>query len=243
MDFTNNEYWTQGYKNTVFQKTSKGDQIRQLIEKFVKKGNGSAVEIGCFPGRYLAVFGDLGYELHGVDLIPETSTLLKSWLEEQKYKVGDLEVKDFSLLNPSEKKYDVVSSFGFIEHFENYEEIIQTHCDLVEESGHLVITAPNYLGHTQNFLHRKLDLVNLNRHNVNSMIPENWANIARDNDFEILYAGYFGYFYFWAENDDQNAFQKLFIQMIRKTLPVSSRILPNNTKSFSPFCGLIAKRK
>jgi hypothetical protein len=44
------------------------DEIRKWIENHLQPSDsgGSLLEIGCFPGAYLAVFGDLGYERHHV---------------------------------------------------------------------------------------------------------------------------------------------------------------------------------
>ncbi len=54
----------------------------------------------------------------------------------------------------------------------------------------------------QNKLHQWLDLENLKRHNIKSMRPEIWSNYMVERGFEILFAGYFGFFTFWVEEKD-----------------------------------------
>ena len=38
------------------------ERVRDWLERHVPRGTGSAVELGCVPGNYLAVLGELGYE-------------------------------------------------------------------------------------------------------------------------------------------------------------------------------------
>jgi hypothetical protein len=116
--------------------------------------------------------------------------------------------------------------------------------DLTDRNGILEITTPNYRGWLQNILHRFLDKENLERHNIESMQPEIWANYVERLGFEILYQGYFGYFSFWVDYCDKRSPLKSWLtKILIKTLPITSRLLPSNVKAISPFRGLVARRK
>jgi hypothetical protein len=64
------EFWNQVY-DVEPQIAGRSDIIRAWIEAYVPNvagANKTCIEIGCYPGRYLSVFGELGYELFGIDL-------------------------------------------------------------------------------------------------------------------------------------------------------------------------------
>ena len=66
-------YWDKTNISFDFEKPSSTDYTRLIINKYIPKtDNGSVIEIGCYPGRYLSIFGDLGFTLHGIDLTART---------------------------------------------------------------------------------------------------------------------------------------------------------------------------
>jgi SAM-dependent methyltransferase len=65
------KYWDKYHEGFELQIAPEIHPIRQLIERyFPKTDNETCIEIGCYPGAFLAVFGELGYELYGIDLSP-----------------------------------------------------------------------------------------------------------------------------------------------------------------------------
>ena len=114
------------------------------------------IEIGSFPGPHLATFGDLGYQLNDVDFCVDNEKGLPDWLRKEGFKTGEFSVSDFFEFQPK-RQYDVACSFGFIEHFINYEEVIAKHASLVNDKGYLVITTPNFRGLIQNQLNKHFD--------------------------------------------------------------------------------------
>ena len=75
MNLVPQEYWDKGYETLELDIAPKDDTVRRWIELFFSnRGKGRCLEIGCFPGRYLAVFGELGYELNGIDLTPRVES-------------------------------------------------------------------------------------------------------------------------------------------------------------------------
>ena len=105
---TEQNYWvnTQGNVNLNLQDNN---PIKLWIENnFNFSEIKNCIEIGCFPGRYLTIFGNQGIEVNGLDFIPEVE-LLKSVFENSNYLVGDFIKADFTNYNPIEKYDGVVS--------------------------------------------------------------------------------------------------------------------------------------
>lgn len=240
MDFVEQTYWDNSYQNTQFATLPDRDPIKIWLKTFIPKGSGTCIEVGCFPGGILSCFGELGYELHGIDLTPRIEQELPAWLKSKGYSVGTFLQKDFTLFNPK-TEYDIVASFGFIEHFSDWQAILLKHASLVRKGGILVIETPNFRGAVQRLLHFLFDKKNYERHNIDSMKPHQWEKTTKNLGFEIVFSGYFGNFLFWADNDNQNWGQKLIINLIQSATKRILKKLPNSTY-YSPFCGLICRK-
>lgn len=240
------DYWNEMYVYTETVKIDAKDPFRLYLEQFVPSNQfGTAIEIGCFPGRFLTIFGELGYRLSGIDLNPKV-TQMKLALEKQGYIVDDIYCQDF-LSIVSSKKYDVVSSFGFIEHFTNLEEILLKHVSLLTDGGYLILETPNFKGKVQYLFHLLFDTPNLRRHVIKNMDPFYWKEILDRNGFkfEYLSCGYIGGMDFWTDSD-QPKFQNFFAKVAKRIWALIKFLLPVgkfNGKHISTGCILIAKKR
>lgn len=243
-DKTDKDYWDSTYarKEKKPYPIAKEHPVREWLEKYspVTVEN-SCIEVGCYPGRFLSIFGVLGYKLNGVDFT-ENLAFVPEWLKEEGYKVGDFWKKDF-FKEEINQTFDLVYSMGFIEHFIDIENTINRHIKLVGDEGLLIIEAPNFYGWFQNLLHRLLDKENLKVHHIPAMDVKVWAEVLQKNDFEILYAGYFGKYGFWVEHQERNFFQKTLLKVLTKTKGAFAKILPKDKRLYSPYCGIVARRK
>jgi len=180
----------------------------------------------------------MGYILNGIDMVEKIENDMKSWLSEEGYNIGLLEKNNFWDFETKEK-YDVVCSFGFLEHFIDWESVIIKKYLLLKNNGYLVIFVPNFTGIVQRLLHFFLDYKNYCRHNVKSMNPNKWIKCLDKQKYKIIYKGYFGRFDFWVDNQKRNIIQKYFLKTIEKMKNILSN-LPD-CKLYSPYCGLIIK--
>jgi SAM-dependent methyltransferase len=241
MDLVAQQYWDESYKNFEFYVAK--DDLTQWLNLQLQQQSlaGKTVfEVGCFPGRYLAWFGQQGAVVSGMDLAPQMS-LMDNWFQSAGFSKQLIQQGDvLEYLGNSADRYDIVCSFGFIEHFRNFEHIIQLHTGLVARGGRLVITTPNFRGRVQYLLHKYLDKENLDRHYTPSMQPEIWAGILRKNGYRIDWSGHFGHFDFWADKQKRNFLQKL-LAKVCTTLPRYLKWLPNS-RHYSPYCGIIATK-
>ncbi len=236
------QYWDSAYRLHQFALTSKSDTIRLWIENHFRPVTGkSCFEIGCFPGNYLSVFGELGYELNGIDVTPRVEKDMPEWLSGQHFKVGSISQADIFRFKSADK-YDVVCSFGFIEHFKNWKEVIKIQAGLVKKGGYIVIETPNFRGLLQHVLHYLLDHENLKRHYLPSMHPHKWEKILKPLGFEIIYCNYFEGFDYWFDKAPEEEWRKKLWEKLRYREARMRQWKPNNAL-YSPYCGLIAKLK
>lgn len=232
--------WDDAYSQYQYRDAADDDALVQWIRRWIPPRTGTCLEFGCFPGRYLTVFGKLGYELHGVDLTPRVEQDFAPWLSAQGYRVGQI-ARDDALLWEPNRRYDVVCSFGFIEHFDDWRAVLRRQARLVDRDGWLMITAPNFRGALQWLLHRALDARNLKRHRMGSMDVRAWAEEAEKLGFAVAEAAYIGRFEFWHADEERNGFQRLGLKLARRAERWLRR-LPAGHRLYSPYCGLVARR-
>jgi len=180
------EYWEREYQSYNLHIAKKKDIVRRWIESHiapVDSEHRTCLEIGCHPGRFLAVFGELGYELFGIDYATNVANL-PGWLKRRGYRVGTFWAEDFTRFAP-QRTFDVVASFGFIEHFTDWEDILERHAALVSDKGYLVLEAPNFTGTFQHWLHSNFDQVNYARHHIPAMDIEKWAKILEGSPEDV----------------------------------------------------------
>lgn len=193
-------YWDETNATFEFEEPASTDPIRSIIEMHIPPTQeAEAIEIGCYPGKYLTIFGRLGYTLNGIDTTPRTFETANH-LQQSGYKTGTIKKVDFFRFR-DDKLYQVVSSFGFVEHFENYLDVINKHCNLVSPEGYLVVGAPNFRHGLQYFFHSLFNTKSLRRHNLKSMAPFEWELYLKKNGFKVLWANYCGGLQWWMEKD------------------------------------------
>lgn len=238
---TTREFWVEGYNDFVFSR-HEGHGIENFIKQNIPpNSNGNCLEIGSYPGPFLATFGDLGYTLNGIDFHPGNKEKLPEWLRSLNLKTGIFVTEDFFEFNTLQK-FDVVASFGFIEHFHNYQEVITKHAALVNSNGYLIITTPNFKGWIQHRLHKTYDKTNLSFHNIESMQPGIWAAQLEKQGFDVIYKGFFGDFWFWRAPEKMNSFKKKTFWFVERLIPRIRKLLWFQSPAFSAYCGIVAKK-
>lgn len=164
--------------------------FRELFEKYVKKG-GTCFEVGCYPGNFLIYFAkEFGYKVSGIDMAARLLDVTPAYLQTNGVVPEEITRADFTH-REHPKLYDLVCSFGFVEHFVNYEEIIVKHISLVKPGGTLVMSCPN-LRNLQLLVYWLTDRETLSAHVVASMNLRKWKKILDLNGMRLLYHNYYG---------------------------------------------------
>lgn len=238
------ELWNSTYSNRPVELANATHPIVRLLHQYIPNGNGNAIELGCCPGMFLGHLGIMGYTLHGIDLSPSIMDM------EAAYKMANLpcgtfkQQDFFDFCRSPDMAYDIVTSYGFIEHFIDFEEAFFHHCRLVNDNGYIVVTFPNFLGNLQFALHTLFDKANLDRHNLKSMELKPYVKMLNALHFDVLFAGYFGGFSFWRENSGElpNSPEMKALYAATEEL-VRKKALVGDSPSWSCFGGIVGKRR
>lgn len=242
MDFVSQQYWDESYRNYTY--TVAKDEITAWLDKqqvfFGPQEN--VFEFGCYPGRYLSYLGKKGFTVSGIDLTPGIAEpRFKNWLRAEGINTDLIQQGDaLTYAKDTKNRYDIVCSFGFIEHFENFLYIIELHDRILKDGGWIVITTPNFRGCVQEFLHKNLNREALNIHYLPSMQPMLWKEKLQGLGYAVKDIGYFGGFDFWCDDAKRSARQNFMLKLIRKTKPFLKN-LPD-MPSYSPYCGILAQK-
>lgn len=221
-DLTTKKYWTNlKRKSPKKSKEISVNRFKEILNEHLSKNNGIALEIGCVPGTFLAyICKEFGYYPEGIDFDEKAIELTSKTLEDVGITKFKIHKEDFNKWE-AKKKYDLVCSFGFVEHFDDATEIIKKHIDLMKRKGKLIIEIPNFSGFN-GFLHRLVDKPNLLQHNTSIMNMDFFERLAKKNKLKVLYLGYYGSFHFqwgYGRRETANLFQKViyaFLKIISK---------------------------
>ena len=208
---TTQSYWETYYKAKHTDK-SHIVNVCSFYESFwdaliTKKNKGETlIEIGGYPGRYLAY-------LASVYSVKPTCLDYNSNISQIEDSFKTMEVEDYEIIKADftkhqpEQLYDNVVSNGFIEHFENYDEILDLHCKCLKPGGKMLIMIPNkrYLRKIYGYL---CDYENLKIHNLKCMRLSVFKNFANRNNLKVDTLQYYGGFPF-SVHQKLNIFQKV----------------------------------
>src|SRR5690606_13904024 len=152
----------------------------------------SIIEIGGYPGRFLAYLASK-YNLLPTSLDYNSNTdQLENVFKTMGVDNYTILEKDFTTHVPN-IKYDYVLSNGFIEHFTNYDDILDLHVDYLKTGGKLYVMIPNMKGYI--WLYKYLvDYQNLKVHNLKSMRLKVFKDFAKRHNLKTIELTYFGDF-------------------------------------------------
>lgn len=218
-ELTDKEYWQKYYGdrnvNTrgIVRTCSRYDTYwDMLIHANEQEQPLDLIEIGGYPGRYLAYLATK-YKLSptSLDFNSDRKTIEKTF---QLFDIKDFDIiqTDF-LKHKPQRQYDIVISNGFIEHFVNFDEVLDLHLPYLKKGGTLLVMIPN-MRHYIYWYKLLVDKPNLDIHNVESMKPEVFRSFANRNNLNTLHLGYFGGFPY-SPHQELNLVQKLIYKFHR----------------------------
>lgn len=244
---TNQEWWEEkGYYNS---EPSPNARVRRWFERHLpKRSDWSVIEIGACPGSNLLTLAcSHGYHPVALDFLPAVQRLPAAF---RKHGIEDLEViqDDFFSL-PENRRFNVVMSFGFIEHFNDAEAVVRKHWALVADGGFLVLTLPIF-GPMQLALQRLVFTPeklaeSLGAHNTSIMdmrLFRKWS--GRLPGAVTVECGYLGYMGTWLFSSDPFVRRdRRWILWAWKIASVVPRALHVSCRLFSPYGLLFLRRQ
>ena len=243
-NLTDRSFWKsfwESRKNLIFKLKANyifGDILEDLI---TKNGIKNAVELGGFPGYYsiyLKIYKKIDTTLF--DYFVHYG-LIKELLEVNGLKEGDINIIEADLFNyKPEKLFDMVLSFGLIEHFNDTASIIETHLQFLKPGGVLFVTLPNFTG-VNGWVQRTFDKENYYKHYIDCMNPEFLDEICQKLGLKNVECYFHGKFTVWLENkSEQSKIAKLIVRTIWVAGKAFNTIIPVKGKFLSPFIVLKA---
>ncbi|WP_400077978.1 SAM-dependent methyltransferase [Winogradskyella sp. R77965] len=245
---TTQDYWEKYYRrdhanrNHIINVCSEYDLF---WDKFILPDSNSKtiIEIGGYPARFLAYLSNK-YKLKPTSLDFNSD---KSQIERT---FGIMGVNDYNIIQAdftkynSKQKYDYLISLGFIEHFENFDEILDRHVPFVKAGGKILVMIPNkrYLRKYYGWL---CDYENLKAHNLKCMNLNVFKDFAKRNHLKTDVLQYHGGFAY-SVHQKLNFFQKFIYKVTRIIFKykLNSYIEKHPTKYFSSsIIGIFEKPK
>jgi SAM-dependent methyltransferase len=226
---TDRNFWKEYWKNYQYLKVSHKMFFDKYIPDKDKVSGKTFIEIGGFPGTMSIYFHkkynctvsllDFYIDKEMIDRMEQTNNIPKATIE-------CIEC-DFFDFRP-ECLYDIVFSFGFIEHFDDTQDIIRRHVDLLSPNGHLLIILPNFLG-INGWIQRCFDRKNFEAHNLKSMELNRLKEILNQFHLNNVQIEYTRKPIVWLESKPTvspviRRLVKIFSYML-KLIPVRSRLL------------------
>lgn len=212
----------------------------ELVEILPISNKLSCIELGALPGGFLTYFHNkFGYKITGLDFADNTEifdiTMKENRIKKYNYIKADILVYD------PKPQYDVVTSFGFIEHFENIDQILSKHIKFLKPEGFLVITVPNFRN-IQYLYHRIFDAKNLAIHNTKTMNILEMEERFERLGLEKIKVKYVGKAEFWFEDEWRPKIARDFRSYITNLMNrFFSRA--NSSSAYSPLILYIYKKR
>ncbi len=206
MELTKKKFWEDFWKHITLPQIvnynfNNDRAIANAIKKFIPRDHLKlkAVEIGCAPGKWLIFFNkELDYLIDGYEYIP-----LAAQRTVENIRLNDIPDTQFLIYNKDffkteiPTRYDIVFSLGFIEHFQNFDEIMKKQVSILKKGGYLILGVPNFRGvnyFIQKFIDSYLNDPILPNHNLSVMKRRTLKELARRNQLKILFNDYIGGF-------------------------------------------------
>lgn len=236
---TDRSFW-EGYwesKKDIIQPISAKNIFNKPLTRLLQKHKPrKAIELGGFPGFnaiYLKKF-------HGIDT-DVLDFFIHRPICEKLLSINGLKEEDMGLIEgdvynvPANNHYNMVCSFGLIEHFNDTKDILEQHLKFLAPGGTLFITMPNFTG-TNGWVQKQFDKENYDKHNIACMNPRKLIKDCKELGMEEVKSYYWGGFSVWLEHKDQKSiFVRALVRSIWIIGKVLSKIIRRESKIGSPY--------
>jgi SAM-dependent methyltransferase len=169
---------------------------RQVLpEALAGRGYRTVLEIGSAPGHHLLELRRrLGLEPFGVEYTAAGVDLNRRLFRD--HGLDPAQVIHADLFDPAfqagaRQRFDVVFSWGFLEHFADPRPVVDAHLELLRPGGTLLVVIPNFRG-LNHLLQLVVDRSVVARHNLEVMERERFAALFRRPELDALRCGYHG---------------------------------------------------
>lgn len=218
----------------------------QHTKHLFRQDHRTCLEVGVVPGRFLMFFArELGLDCVGLDYSAHIDGLTEAF--RRAGVKGEFIREDF-LEWATKRRFDVVFSCGFVEHFTNFDAVIRRHWDLVAPGGLLILSVPiltplqagvRKLCYTQAKFQEMLDSHNLSIMDLNELRKA----VVKLPGAELAASGCCNEMTIWFGSGDPGVRRSasLIVPMLRPVEFVAKR-LRLSSRLFSPECFVAARK-
>lgn len=234
---TDRSYWENYWSNYQFKVIP--DRVFFYKELIRLKGAKSFIEIGGFPGEIATLF---------YKQICQNVTILDYYIDQSIIN----KVEEINGLQPNVIKcietdffnyrgnitYDIVFSYGFVEHFADTEDVLKKHVQLISTGGRLLVLIPNFRG-LNGLIQYCFDKETYNVHNLNSMDIVKLKTILKTFGLKNIEVKFSKTPMIWLEPKPSNS---KFLRSIIKTFSLALKIFPFPGRLLSPYIIIYAEK-
>jgi len=243
-DLTDKNFWSSYWDNKQIAKSiSPHYPFSDLFKKLLlKRTRATALEVGGFPGYFAIFFHKYwGYRPTLLDYHLNQKELTKLWRAND-IPTGTIEIIKADFLTYStRRRFDLVFSLGFLEHFASSADIIKRHWRLVKRGGEMLIVIPNFLGLNGAF-QLWFDSDNFTKHNLIVMDPGALRTNLQQLGIKRVKVFYWGGLRVWLENLSSRAPLVKFLVYSLCGLGLLVNALGINNRFLSPYLVIYAKK-
>ena len=235
-------YWE--LKTDIFKKINANYVFHDIFKSIMERSKiENVLEIGGFPG-FFSVFITKYYHVKStiVDLVIHKPIIAKL-LAVNDLKEDAIETIETDLFEyHADKKFDLVFSNGFIEHFDDTSLVISKHAEFLAENGTLCITLPNFKS-LNGWFQKTFDRENYQKHNIACMDIEFLHTTCEGLGLKNCKVFYYQFFSIWLEEKGrQNNFARFLRIICFYPLKVLVKLFSINSKWLSTYIIIIARK-
>lgn len=242
-ELTSESYWSKYWKKKPKIDGSiigKDFLFHDVLETYVpKKQDISFLEIGGYPGKWAIYFAKFW---------SAKSSLLDRYIDHDVIRalsdingVENIDVIEGDVFKlRSARKFDVVMSAGFIEHFSDVSSVVDKHIQYLKADGTLILTVPNFLG-LNGLLQKTFDRDTYDTHFLETMHDDKLKKIVSEKNMEVQHVSYYGRFGVWLE--DINNKPRWVRRLVYLTNIIGKFMARFESRVFSPYLVMVAKKK
>lgn len=235
-NITGKAHWDRYWSLYQYDKIPKKVVFEKFMPMLTKGDN--FIEIGGFPGAFAACFSRRGVRDVTILDFCINQDMVRNLEKTNGLPDGAIRCieSDFFAFS-TDKKYDIVFSSGFIEHFEDTRDVILRHVDLLSDKGQLLIILPNFLG-LNGSLQQRFDRENLDAHNLQSMEIPRLKGIMQTSGLRDVSVEYIGKPMLWLEPKPEHRNRRKWVKM----LSYGIKLFPIKGKLLSPYIAIYARK-
>jgi SAM-dependent methyltransferase len=202
------------------------------------------LELGASPGHVSAILcKEARLEPFGVDFSPDADEYLQTMRIAgfPQAKLYRCDIREFY----PERLFDVVGSFGLVEHFEDPQPMLDEHVRLLRPGGLCIVIVPNFRGFPHAY-HWLFDRPDLRRHNLDTMRLQVFRAFADRHRLIVHELRFVGRLYLWSVDASggiiRRQTRRILARLWRDTWHTVGRILPADHPWFAPWLVFVAEK-